>query len=461
MNTTIAMTSTIADLQAIVGDQHVLVGADVTSRHDSYPPARPMEALCIVRPANTGEISSVLAYCDKAGLKVVPQGGVTGLVGGARTGPDEVALSLERLRRIGVVDADGATLEVEAGVPLEAVQAVARDAGFLYPVDLGARGSATIGGTIATNAGGNSVFRYGMTREQVLGLEAVLADGTVVSSMNRLIKNNSGHDLKQMFIGSEGTLGIVTRAMLRLQPQPGAKATAFVGLRDFTAVLALLKHGMAEGDGTLTSFEVMWPTFVTTITAQRGTHAPLAEAHHFYVLMEIASHRADALLEHVIAGAWELGVVEDAVIASSLAQTASFWAFRDDIDGLIAAMNPVFLYDVSLPQSAMLNYVGTLDAAIAARWPSARLVTFGHIADGNLHLFITTGSADDHHAVDEMVYAPLHAVEGSISAEHGIGIEKRDFLAASRSAEELALMLQLKRALDPRDTLNSGKIFMA
>lgn len=449
---------TVTNLRSIVGDSHVLVNADVSCRSDSWPPTAPMEALCIVRPADTDEVSRVLAYCNGVGLSVVPQGGRTGLAGGARTCADDVALSLERLRGIAPVDRHGGTVVVGAGVPLQALQDAVRADGLYYPVDLGARGSATIGGTIATNAGGNSVFRYGMTRDQVLGVEAVLADGTVVSSMNRLVKNNTGYDLKQLFIGSEGTLGVVTRVVLRLRPHPGERATAFIGLKRFEDVLALLLSASADAEGALTSFEVMWPSFIETVL-KGGRHTlPLGERHAFYVLVEIASRHSTELLENAVGNAWEAGIITDAVLAQSLAQADAFWAMRDDIDALTSAMKPVFMYDVSLPQTDMDSYVSALRGGLEQRWPAAECVVFGHIADGNLHVFIGTSDADDHAEVDALVYELLRPMNGSVSAEHGVGLEKRAYLDVSRSAVEIAVMRRLKDCLDPRGTLNPGKI---
>lgn len=448
----------IAALCAIVGPRHVLTGEDVSQRWDGYPPTNPMRALCIVRPATTQEVSAILSYCDGRGLKVVPQGGRTGLVGGARTSEDEIALSLERMRGIAPVDTHGATIVVEAGAPLQAVQEAARHADFYYPVDLGARGSATIGGTIATNAGGNSVLRYGMTREQILGLEVVLADGTILCSMNSLIKNNTGYDLKHWFVGSEGTLGVVTRAVLRLRPAPGSRAAAFVGLADFEAVLALLAHAMARADGALSSFEVMWPSFVECVTSHGARTLPLDGEHGFYVLMEIVSHRSDALLEELMASSWEDGIIADASIAQNDTQVDAFWALRDDIDALMGAMKPCFAYDVSLPQSAMASYVEQVQARIVERWPSGRLAVFGHIADGNLHLCVHAGGTGGHEEVDAMVYGPLRELGGSISAEHGIGVEKKGYLKVSRTSAEIEAMRWMKLALDPRGTLNPGKL---
>ncbi len=448
----------LGDLADIVGERNVLTGEDVRQRSDTWLLTREMQAACIVRPATTEEVAAVAAYCDRHGLKLVPQGGRTGLAGGACTEPSDVALSLERMVAIGSVDRSGLTIAVEAGAPLQAVQEAAEAEGFLYPVDLGARGSATIGGTIATNAGGNSVFRYGMTRDQVLGLEVVLADGTVLSSMNRLIKNNAAYDLKHMFVGSEGTLGIVTRAVLRLRPTPGYKATAFIGVSSFDAVIELLLLASKESDGALNSFEVMWPSFMAAVMKCGHHRAPLDAQHAFYVLAEIVSHRAGEMMEHVVGLAWERGLVEDAAIAQNVAQGGSFWAIRDDIEALMANMKPVQLYDISLPQSDMAAYVDDLDAALHRSWPDARLAVFGHVADGNLHIVISIGENEHQDAVDALVYAPLEALGGSVSAEHGIGLEKRPYLHHSRSTQEIAMMKRLKAALDPHSTLNPGKV---
>lgn len=448
----------IEDLAKIVGVNNVLTGEEVTQRSDCYLPVHAMEALCIVRPETTEQVSMIAAYCDRHGLTLVPQGGRTGLAGGAYTKPGDIALSLERMTAIAPVERSGLTVEVEAGATLQAVQETANAADLLYPVDLGARGSATIGGTIATNAGGNCVLRYGMTRDQVLGLEVVLADGTVLSSMNRLIKNNAGFDLKQMFVGSEGTLGIITRAVLRLRPNAGLKATAFIGLSSFDAVLQLFALAAAAADGALSSYEVMWPSFIDTVTTRGNHRSPLEDSHAFYVLIEIASHHADAMINQAIASGWERGLIDDASIAQSIGQANAFWSIRDDIDTLCAGPDPLLLYDISLPQIHMEKYVNDLQDNLHAYLKDAEMAVFGHVADGNLHLVIRPGEDGHHRAIDDLVYLPLQMVGGSVSAEHGIGLEKRSYLHCSRSGAEIDTMVRLKRALDPRSTLNPGKV---
>jgi FAD/FMN-containing dehydrogenase len=451
----------LRDLAGIVGPAGILTGRDVSERFDGWPPVTPVEARCIVRPSSTAQVSDVLRYCNAARVAVVPQGGRTGISKGARATSNDVALSLERLNRIEAIDSVESTITVEAGVPLSTVQLAADAIDLFYPVDIGARGSATIGGTIATNAGGNRVIRFGMTREQVLGIEIVLADGTVVSSMNRLLKNNAGYDLKQLFIGSEGTLGVVTRAILRLRPKLGNTGTAFVGVDAFDDILTLLRRLLSASDGALTSFEVMWPDFVDTVLSSGRHRQPLSASHNFYALIEVATTREpEQLLESAIGSAFEDGIVRDAVIAKSAAQAASLWAIREDAPARAAALRPAIHFDVGLPQSMMHAYVDSVGAKLRAEWPRAKLLAFGHVADCNLHLTVSVGddSATTRHTVDEIVYGLLRPLAGSVAAEHGIGLEKRAYLSVSRTSEEIALMQRLKAALDPRRTLNPGKV---
>jgi FAD/FMN-containing dehydrogenase len=451
----------LCDLAGIVGPAGMLTGRDVSARFDGWPPVTPVEARCIVRPSSTAQVSEVLRYCNAARVAVVPQGGRTGISKGARSTRNDVALSLERLNRVEAIDSVGSTITVEAGVPLSTVQQTADAIGLFYPVDIGARGSATIGGTIATNAGGNRVIRFGMTREQVLGIEIVLADGTVVSSMNRLIKNNAGYDLKQLFIGSEGTLGVITRAVLRLRPKLGNTGTAFVGVDTFDDILTLLRRLMSASDGTLTSFEVMWPDFIDTVLSFGRHQQPLSASHNFYALIEVATAREpEQLLETAIGSAFEDGIVRDAVIAKSEAQAASLWAIREDAPARTAALRPAIHFDLGLPQSTMHAYVDSVRAKLRAEWSRAQLLAFGHVADCNLHLTVSVGddSATTRHAVDEIVYGLLRPLAGSVTAEHGIGLEKRAYLSVSRTSEEITLMQRLKATLDPRRTLNPGKV---
>jgi FAD/FMN-containing dehydrogenase len=452
-------------LQNIVGADNVLTGDAVRARAVSWVDHSPCQALAIVRPASTEQVSRALAACHAAGQPVVPMGGLTGLVRGCTAGPHEIGLSLERMHRIESVDPVNRTITLEAGVPLQLVQQEADKHGLLYPVDFGARGSAHIGATVATNAGGNGVIRYGMTRDSVLGLEAVLADGTVISSMNQMIKNNAAYDLKQLFIGTEGTLGIVTRLVLRLREAPRSLQTAMVGCSGFGDVVQLLKHMDAALGGSLSAFEVMWNEFFRLVTTPpaRGT-PPLGQEHPYYVLLEASGGNAErdqARFEEALGEAIESGLVADAVVASSEAQREALWALRDDLEQFFRLGMPVG-FDISLPVSEMEDYVREVLARLEQQWPAYRRFVFGHLGDGNLHI-IATGppSRDAKLGIERCVYEPLAARNGSISAEHGIGLEKQPWLALSRSEAELALMRRLKAAVDPKNILNPGRVLPA
>jgi len=364
------------------------------------------------------------------------------------------------------IDAEGATMTVQAGCVLQTVCEAADAKGLFFPLDLGARGSATIGGNISTNAGGNRVIRYGMMRELVLGLEAVLADGTVMSSMNHLIKNNAGYDPKQIFIGSEGTLGIVTRAVLRLRPKARSQNTAFVAVDDFKALPQLLR-GVERGlGGSLSAFEVMWEDFYRLVTTEPALgKPPVAYGHPYYVLIEAlgGDQEEDAnRFERVLASQIEDGSISDAVIAKSQGERDRMWALRDDV-AQVARNAPIFTFDVSLKLSAMEVYIRDVQESLRSRWPKATLMVFGHLGDGNLHLIpgVGDGSGETRHEVENIIYGALRKCGGSVSAEHGIGLEKRDYLAWSRNEQEIALMRTLKHAFDPHNILNPGKIFAA
>jgi FAD/FMN-containing dehydrogenase len=401
----------IETLRDIVGAGNVLTGDDVGRRSVSWADHSPCQALAIVRPANTEQVSRVLAACHSAGQPVVPMGGLTGLVRGCVAGPHEIGLSLERMHRVESVDPLNRTITLEAGVPLQVVQQEAEQHGLLYPVDFGARGSAHIGATVATNAGGNGVIRYGMTRDSVLGLEAVLADGTIISSMNRMIKNNAAYDLKQMFIGTEGTLGVVTRVVLRLREAPRSLQTAMVACNEFGDVTQLLKHMDAALGGSLSAFEVMWNEFYRLVTTPpaKGT-PPLGQDHRYYVLLEASggdAERDQARFEEALGEAIEAGLVADAVVASSEAQRESLWALRDDVESFFRLGMPV-TFDISLPVTEMEDYVAEVLARLAREWPAYRRFVFGHLGDGNLHV-IAAGppSRDAKLGIERCVYEPL------------------------------------------------------
>ena len=453
------MQDLIAELTDILGKARVLTG-DQASEAAFSSWSRLGTPAAIVRPRSTAEVSAVVKCVQASGGAIVPWGGKTGLVDGADA-QDAIALSLERMTGIEEIDVDGATMTVQAGCTLQAAAEAAEASGLLLPLDLGSRGTATIGGTISTNAGGNRVLRYGMMRDMVLGLEAVLADGTVVSALNPLIKNNTGYDIKQLFIGSEGTLGVVTRAVLRLRPLPASQNTAFMTVGRFEDLPRLLRRLERDLAGGLSAFEVMWPEFYDLVTTPPATGRPLLPpGAAFYVLVEsLGGDQAEDAdrLERALGGALEEGLIEDAVLAKSQSERRRMWALRDDV-GQVSRDGPVFTFDVSLKISRMQGYLDALRQSLMSRWPTASLVVFGHLGDGNLHLIIGVGDRDARGVVEDVVYGLIREVDGSISAEHGIGLQKRDYLAWSRSAAEIGVMRALKNAMDPKGVLNPGKV---
>ncbi len=457
------MSELLRTLGAVVGKGGLLVGQDVSARASGIWRSAGIEARAIVRPRTTEEVSRVLAVCNEAGQSVVAHGGLTGLAEGAVTAAKDIVLSMERMNRIEEVNAVERTMTVQSGVVLEAVQQAADDRGLLYPLDIGGRGSCTVGGNIATNAGGNRVIRYGMTRDMVLGVEAVLADGTVVSSMNRMIKNNAGYDVKQLFIGSEGSLGVVTRAVLRLREKPRSQETMLVAVADFDKIVELLKVMDARLGGMLSAFEVLWNNFYRLATTPPAAQKPpLSQDYPYYALVEAmgGDPQADhARIEEAFADAYESGLAADAVIAGNEAQRRELWAIRDDVEQ-VHQYKPMFIFDVSLRISKMEAYVEEVNRRLEATFGDYTNFTFGHIGDGNIHFGISAGDDDSaHDGVKRAAYEPLQAIGGSISAEHGVGLDKKKYLRLSRNDEEIALMRTLKKALDPKGILNPGKIF--
>jgi FAD/FMN-containing dehydrogenase len=451
-----------ADLAAIVGEAGLVEGQQLAERPRGER-AGALAARLLVRPRNTAQVAALLQLCHARGQAVVPQGGLTGLVYGAAAGPDDLVLSLEAMNRIEDIDVLQRTMRAQAGVTLLAAQEEAERHGMLFPLDLGARASATIGGNIATNAGGMRVLRYGMMRSLTLGVEAVLADGTVLSSLNRMLKNNAGYDLKQLFIGTEGTLGVVTRAELRLAPRPRSQATAFLACASFDQVARLLPQLESGLAGQLAAFEVLWPEYYALTTTPPAPHRPvLPHGAGVYVLIE--THGADpeadgARLEAVLAAALEQALIVDAVIAKSEAERRVLWAPREDV-GQARRLGDTHHFDVSLSVRDMPGYLEQVRRGLSRSVPGATVLVFGHVADGNLHLIIAAGQRHEatFEQVERCVYEPLAGLSASISAEHGVGIERKSWLPVSRTPEELATMRLLKRALDPHGILNPGKV---
>ncbi len=450
-------------VQALIdrlGADAVMLDDDVTSRAAGIWRSDNIAARVLLRPRTTEEVSIALRTCHEHNQTVITHGGLTGLVESGITTPGDVVLSTERMNAIEAINPLERTAVVQSGVVLQTLQETVAEHGLMFPLDLGARGSCTIGGNISTNAGGNRVIRYGMTRDMVLGLEAVLPDGTVVSSMNQMIKNNAGYDLKQLFIGSEGTLGVVTRAVLRCRELLSTQPTMLVAVPNFESLQLFLKHVDGGLRGCLSAFEVMWQNFYELVTTPPATNtAPLPSSYPFYVLVE-AMGADDSLVAAVMTSALEEELIVDAVLAQSEAQRQQLWALRDDVEQAFQYA-PVFLFDVSLRIPFMADYVAEVNRRLESTYADVRNFALGHMGDGNLHFAISVGdgSEEARRGVEACVYEPLAGIGGSVSAEHGVGLEKKPYLSISRSPAEVALMRTLKTALDPKGILNPGKIF--
>ena len=441
----------------------LLLGADITARYQhDWSAETPGIPLAVVRPGTTEEVAGILRVCSEFNQPVVVQGGLSGLCGGGTPRGGEVAISLERLNGIEELDRDSMTMTVKAGTPLQVVQETAAAAGFVFPLDLGARGTCNIGGNISTNAGGNQVLRFGMTRNLVLGLEAVLADGTVITSLNKMLKNNAGYDLKHLFIGSEGTLGVVTRAVLRLFPRAQSRCSALMAVETFEGVISLLHKLSRAFGGGLSSFEVMWHSYYHFITDNvQNVTSPFTARHPLYVLAELEgsdTERDQAVFESALGSAMEEGFVVDAAIASSGREREGFWKIRDGVAEIGALIKAGANFDVSVPISVMQPFLHTIEQELMAAMPACKMLVFGHVADSNLHFICYTGSKDDVKNIYEIVYRITGQFKGSVSAEHGIGVQKLNYLAYSRTAEEIALMKVLKQAMDPQAILNRGRV---
>jgi FAD/FMN-containing dehydrogenase len=419
----------------------------------------------ILKPSSTEDVSQILKICSAAGQALVPLGGKTGLANGHFQTGSELGLSLERMNTIEEIDTASRTMTVQAGCILQLAAEAAEEHDLLLPLDFGARGSATVGGNVATNAGGNMVIRYGMTREMVLGLEVVLADGTVVTSLNKMIKNNTGYDLKQWFIGAEGTLGVITRVVFRLRVQPRSQNTALLAVQDFSSVTQLLSWLDSRTGGTLSAFEVMWPEFYEFVTREGSVHGrPLPHGSGHYVLVETQGSDPagdQELFEQVLGEAMEEGIVDDAVLTRSQSEHNALWEIRDDVLSFFE-LGPGIPFDVSFTLDQMPGFLADIRASMEKTEGSICII-FGHLGDGNLHVLL--GNRDferfDYEGLQELLYSTVEKYHGSISAEHGIGLSKREQLGRSRSESELQLMLGLKKMLDPGNILNPNKIFAA
>jgi FAD/FMN-containing dehydrogenase len=458
-------------LAAIVGREHALIDVD-----QQLPYLREWRDLyhgragVVLRPASTAQVADIMALANAHAIPVVPQAGNTGLVGGQIPFNGEILLSVARMRRVRELDAAGYSMTVEAGLTLAQAQAAAASVGRLFPLSLASEASCQIGGNLASNAGGVGVLAYGTARQLVLGLEVVLADGRVLPGLSALKKDNTGYDLKDLFIGSEGTLGIITAATLRLYPKPVEQATAFVVLPELACALALFAAAQAVAGASLTAFEFM-PRRVLDVVLRhiKGARDPLPSAGAWYALIELSGLAADGgaqrLLEEILNGAQERGLIIDAAIANSLSQARAFWRLREAISEAQKFEGGSVKNDVSVPIAKIPEFIARADALVFGICPTARPLAFGHFGDGNVHYNIlqplglpTADFLALWRPLQEAVHAAVRAFGGSISAEHGIGVMKREALAAVKSPLELELMRAIKAAFDPKGILNPGKV---
>jgi FAD/FMN-containing dehydrogenase len=459
----------IAKFRKIVGDKYALTDAAdiapyVTEERDLFHGRSPL----VLRPGSTAEVSAICKLASEHKIALVPQGGNTGLVGGQTPHNGEVVISMRRMDKIREVDTASNTMTCEAGVVLQVAQQRASEVDRLFPLSLGAEGSCTIGGNLSTNAGGTTALAYGVAREMALGLEVVLADGRIVNLLSKLKKDNTGYDLRNLFIGAEGTLGVITAATLKLFPKPRAIETAFVGLTSPAQALKLLAIAQNEAAGTLTSFELL-SEIAVDFSIQHGIDIrdPLANKHRWYVLMELSSPRDDAraTLEAILAKGFEHGIVDDAVMAANLSQRQAFWKLRDEMSAAQKPEGGSIKHDISVPVVAVPGFIAVADAAVTKLIPGARPVPFGHLGDGNIHYNISQPIGADAadflsrwHEVNAVVFEIVLKMGGSISAEHGIGVLKRDELPDVKDKVAIELMRGIKAMLDPLGIMNPGKV---
>jgi FAD/FMN-containing dehydrogenase len=463
----------INHLRQLLGQAHVLCDGDLTAYEQDWRKRARGKALAVVRPGNTQQVAEVVKACAQAGVSIVPQGGNTGLVVGSI--PDDtgtqVLLNLQRMIAVRGVDTDNLTITVEAGCILQNLQQAAEQAGFLFPLSLGAEGSCTIGGNLATNAGGTQVVRYGNARDLCLGLEVVTASGDVMHGLSGLRKDNTGYDLRNLMIGSEGTLGIITAATMKLYPKPAASLTAWAAVPSVAHAVKLLGLAHKHLGAGLTGFEMMGQ-FALSLVDKHYPHlrVPLWQDTPYCVLLENSDSESEAhareRFEHLLEVALEDGCASDAVVAESLSQARNLWHIRESITLAQAEEGLNIKHDISVPISAIPTFVAETDALLKREIAGVRLVNFGHLGDGNLHYNVQAPEGCDNQLflrehedqVNTRVYQSVKKFGGSISAEHGVGSLKVDSLAGYKDPVALALMQQIKRALDPQDLLNPGRV---
>lgn len=450
----------IEGLQRILGATHVLTGEDAARYGRDWTGQYPSAPLCVVRPADTAQVAQVVAHVAAQGGAIVPLGGNTGLVGGAQA-KGEVVVSLERLNKIRALKPQARTAIVEAGVILQDLHTAVDAHDLIFPLTFGAKGSARIGGCLSTNAGGTNVVRYGSTRGLCLGLEVVLASGEVLDLMSELHKDNTGYDLRDLFIGAEGTLGIITAAVLKLKPKPGGYATAMFAARDLPAAQTVLAALQAASGGAVEAFEVMPRSYMERLAVHRpDLTPPFAQTHDWTLMVELGGTDMQDILMETLDGQMQAGLVLDAILAQSEAQRAQIWAIREAAAEITFTQTPIIDCDVALPLDRLPDFLPRVQAALATLDAGATDITVGHLGDGNLHYAVYPSRVDPAHlaAIREMIDAQTVALGGSISAEHGVGQSKRATLERHKPPAVLAAMRAIKSALDPKGVMNPGKV---
>ena len=452
--------------ETILDKSSIIVGDDLKSRfYHIWKTDVPLESMCLLLPKNTKQVSSILKICNDNQQELIIHGGLTNLVGSTKSNKNQVVLSLEKMNSIIEIDKNGKTLTCESGAIIEHIINVAKDNDLLLPLNFGARGSAQIGGAVSTNAGGLRVFKYGMTRNLVLGLEVVLPDGTIISSLKKLMKDNSGYDLKQFFIGSEGTLGIVTKVVLRLYQNPKTRYTALAVTNDYQNVLSLLKFMEEKISKNLTAFELLWnDTYKQMVSDKTIYNKYLPDNYKYYVFIEYMG--GDFIndynnFEKVVIESIDNGIAEDAVVGRDEKEQLNLWGIREDVAVLAEERKFDQQFDISIPVALIGEVIDKTIEQLENCDGVKTIFPFGHVADGNIHFIIGKDSDDDNlkSKINDIIYTNTEAVEGSISAEHGIGIDKKQYLIKSRSKDEIELMKIIKKSIDPKNILNPGRVF--
>ena len=452
----------LAQLQQRLKPHQIRLDRDIdVSYQKDWSHCEPVLPLALLLPESTQDVADIIKICAHYKQSLVPQGGRTGLAGAASPMRQDICLSLEKIKGIEEVDVQANTITVLAGTTLQTVQESALAYERYFPMDFGARGSCQIGGAIATNAGGNNVIRFGMMRDLVLGLEVVTANGDILNLQNKMLKNNVGYDLKQLFIGSEGTLGVITKATLKIISTPGDAKTALCALNNYEDGVALLHLLQKELNQNIHAFEMMWQDFYTmSCSWSCPNNPPIENNHAIYVLVESKGCNDEAFNKS-LETAFETGLIQDAVIASSLRERNTLWEIREATSEFAVKLSPIS-FDVSLPIGSINDFSKACSAQLRKHWPNIHIVNFGHIGDSNLHLTVDANSDEGitEQKVDDIVYACVEQFKGSISAEHGIGILKRDYLHHSVTPQALDMMAVVKKALDPLNILNPSKVLL-